>query len=386
MSKKNTETPAETPSANISLAELGQRFARNRKPAESPPGKPEGASESGAAGEMAGQSEQAAAEDQQPDLLQSADDDSAARVSGEEGDANDDDGSAGAAEAAAAAGDAGEGEDDGQPPDRQAKVNAKMQKRIDRLTAQREELRAQNAELAERFGRENEELRQRLARYETARPQNDPVERAVAKSREVGEIDGQIEAYERFVDWAGDNPEGGIWEEDGKQHNLDGQSVKSLRSTAERELRRLAARRESRLESMRSQFQAKRDAAHAEAVRLYPWLSNKQSPEFQEALAILRERPELLQLPDVELRVGREVTGLRLEREALKKAKTAPKAKPAAAPTPVVTTPSAAAPRQGSRPTNEVRAAEESYQQSGRVSDLSKLLAQRKLARQAPDG
>ena len=276
----------------------------------------------------------------------------------------------------------GEGEDEGAAEageDENSKAVRKMQKRIDKLTAKWKEAE-ERAENAERIAAEEPKA---AAQSQPAVRPADPLDAQFARDREVVDMDGQLAGLDNFMAWAAENPDGGEFTENGKSYQLGADELKQYRLQSERNARRLESRREARLESLRTQFRDARQKHHDVAVKLYPWIEQKESAEFTEAVAILRENPALMQRPDYELVVARTVAGERLEREALKKLKPgAPKPKPAVNTTPpkVVTQTLNASPKvNGARKASE--AAEQKFQQSGRVEDLTTMLAQRRADR-----
>jgi len=374
---KETETtePAAdaTASSNMTLAQLGERMAKGRKaPSAS---KPAPAAAETATPETS--SEQAESGEAKPDLSHPETDDSAAlaaEATAEQTDAGPDDdpgtvhSDEGEVEGAAAA--------EGEPA--KPKAVRDLQKRVGRVTEQRNELREENAE-----------LKARLAGLEKSAPQ--PKAAHVADGtfdgeRNVQEATEALAGVRAFLKWADANPDGGSFSEDGKTYELSAEDVRSYRRQSEEESIRLHTKREARLERLRADFDTQRAATHAEAVKLYPWIEQKASAEFQEALAVIRENPGVLKRADFELIVARQVAGQRLEREALKKAKAGQQAgKPAGQRpvTPVVTfSPTAARKAASGEQNATVSAAEKQFKDGGgREGDLSKLLAQKRLAR-----
>lgn len=347
---------------NMSLAQLGKRMNDRRKASS----KPAATATAAPTAEPSANSEQAD-EGEAGDLSQSAETDSAAL-------------SAEAGQEAATENEAGEGtEGTDEARAKPEKPVRDLQKRVGKLVEQREELKS-----------ENEELRARIKALETsgptaAAPVDHPGNNGFAGDRQVTEINSNLKGVDAFLDWADQNELGGSFEENGKTYELTAEDVKSYRRQCEKQARELTAKREARLETLRGDFNAKRATAHAEAVRLYPWVEQKASAEFQEALAIIRENPGVLERPDFELIVARQVVGTRLEREAARKVKPAgaqPK-RGGTTPPPVVTHSPNAAGRGNPRQAAD-SAAETTFQQTGRVTDLSKLLAQRRQTRLTP--
>ena len=216
-----------------------------------------------------------------------------------------------------------------------------------------------------------------------------PAAEAFESDNGVVEIDDELGHIDRFKKWADGNPEGGTFKAGEKTFVMDSDSIRDNLAQLENRKIRLEAKREVRLERLRDDFKTGREKAHIEAVKLYPWITDKGTPEFQEALSIIRANPDVLKRVDFELVVARQVVGLRLEKEALKKGKpgkpgaAAPRTGAAngGAPAPVVTFSPSASPKP-EKSAASVSAAEKQFRDGGgKEGDLSKLLAQRRLAR-----
>lgn len=360
--------PAETPdgkaAANIGLGELGQMLKKRR--ASAPAKKPDATTPKPAKSEQSDGEGEAESDDA---LSQTANQEPEAEGEQPEGEGSGEDTTGGDAEGEA------EGEGEGEPEKPEKKG---VQARIDTLTRQKMELREENQELRG----ELREMRDRLAALERDQPEAKQPEHPAAATftadRDVRQLDSQIADMESFLKFARDNPEGGEFEENGKTYQMGADQVKAYSGQAERQLRRLEAKREARLETLRVDFDTQRRQSHDKAVKLYPWIEKKDSPEFQDAVAILRENKGLMARPDFELVVARMVVGSRLEQAAVKKG--GKPSKPSSTPPPVVTHTPNAAPTRGQKPT-EKTAEEKQFGETGRVGDLGKLLAQRRQVR-----
>lgn len=366
MAKEATTEPgadAAVASGNMTLAQLGVRMTKGRKTASAP--KPATAAAETATPETS--SEQADPGAAQTDLSHPETEDSAALAA----EATAEETNAEPAEATEEPAEAGTPNEEAEPP----KAVRDLQKRVGKLTETRNELRAENAELKAQL----------LEVQKNAPP---PKAAHVAdgtfdNDRVVVEASETLAGVRAFLKWADANPSGGSFTEDGKTYELSAEDVQNYRRQSEEESIRCHTRREARLERLRADFDTRRAATHAEAVKLYPWIEQKSSPEFQEALAVIRESPAVLRKAEFELIVARQVAGQRLEREALKRAKAPAKAgTPNRAVTPVVTFSPTAARKPDGEKAATVSAAEKRFQDGGgRESDLSKLLAQKRLAR-----
>jgi hypothetical protein len=382
MAKKSSaaaspEAPAaEAQSGNMTLAQLASTISKGRKAASS-----QSAAADGDTAASTASSEQANV-DGETEIVpsQSAESDDSTALA-----------EAAQAEETTEPTDEAESPTEGDEADPEAKAEKKsiekMEKRIDKVTEQRNSAR-EEAEYWKQKAMQAEQGREQPATAKAA-PANATDER-FANHPAIAEIDQGLNDAEAFLAWSAKHPEGGTFTEGGKNYELSAEEVASYRATSEKEARRLSARREARLEAMRGEFDQQRRASHAEAVRLYPWIEQKSSAEFQEALVVIRENPGLLQRPDFELVVARYVAGNRLEREAVKKLAGNPagataRPKGGTVPTKVVTQAASAAPRSTAQG-EATRAAESQMKQhveKGRIStnDLGKLLAQRRQAR-----
>lgn len=364
-------------------------MTKGRKP-PSAPAKPKPAKPAAPAPSPA-KSEQANEDGAQPDLSHPETEDSAALAAAAKAAAEgggDDDGKTKGDEQPPEKPEKGEGEGD-EPPEGEGdeegaekapempKAVRDLQKRVGKLTEQRNEAREELAELKAQV----EQLKAKGPgddRAESEPPH--PAESTFGSDRTVAEIDTDLRDIETFLAWADKNPQGGTFKAGQKTYELTEDDVIDNRRQGMSQRSRLDARRETRIEHLRQKFDEGREGSHAEALKLYPWIAKKDSAEFQEALAIIRQNPDLLKRVDFELVVARQVVGQRLETEAVKKKKPAlPGQRPA---TPIVTHSPSAAPKPSGKADATVSAAEKQFREGGgRESDLSNLLAQRRLAR-----
>jgi len=365
----------EAASGNITLAELGKRMATGRSKKAATSSAPAKAAGDGAkTATSAASSEQADADEAKTALSTSESEDSnalAAEATAAEAEVE-------PAETAAdtEGTEAAEASEDGEQADKGVRD---LQKRVGKLTAQRNEAREALAELKAEVDQLKEQLHQAKPQAQEAHPGD----RSFGRDRTVQEIDMTLQGVEGFLQWADQNPDGGTYAEGEKSYQLSDEDVRSYRRRCENDRIRLNARKEARLETLRLDFDARRAAAHDEAVKLYPWVTQKGSPEFQDAMQVIQRNPAVLEQPDFELIIARQVTGQRLEREAVKKlAKPAAKTAPRAV-TPVVTHSPSTTQAKGANAAATVSALEKQIHEAGKVSvhDLSKLLAQRRQAR-----
>lgn len=281
--------------------------------------------------------------------------------------------------------------DDGEP-----KTVAKLQKRIHQLADQRDAERNQRIELERRL----EEVERRLNHDDqTPGPPQHPASAGMAgyqqqqaPTEEIAKLDRDIAWYNEFRDWARENPDGGTFQPSGgKPIEVAPEQVDSFSKEVDRSLPQLHADRTIKIHQYQTTLQAKAQESHNKAIRLYPWLENRESAEFKEALGIIRQHPHLLQDPEHELLVGRMVEGSKAERAkgkgkgALKRSGSrrstpSPEGEP---PAPVVVRPasSAARRRASNDADDDVSEAAQRFSSSGRVTDLKNMLASSHRAR-----
>ena len=195
----------------------------------------------------------------------------------------------------------------------------------------------------------------------------------VAKLRtELGQVDA-------ILDWAAANPEGGTLP-DGKGGEVEftAAQVRQMERKADRSRQELV----SSLAQTRTQVKAAHDQVyqqvHTQAVKLYPWVAQKESPAYQRMQQMFTALPSLKAFPDRELIVARYERGRVAEEAELRAKKVAPKTAPRD-PAKVVTTAGAqTAARRAAGAGNdgqEVTRAQKQFEKSGRVEDLARSFA-----------
>lgn len=367
------ETPAsgQPKAGNLSVGELGALISKGRKAAAAPKeeANPAASEQAGEESETKTELEQAA-EAEQGEADETETEQAAAKPEGvAEVEADED--------KAGAEGDA-----------KQAKAKAvtDLQKRVHKVVDQRDSER--NGRLAAE--RELADLKAQMATGAGKPATNGAgvngaeMNEQFAGDAEVVALDKTLSQVEAFLDFAAKHPDGGSFEDNGKTYELDADQMRAFKSKSEKERIRLSSKREARLESKHQAFMTERAEAHTEAVKLYPWIENKASAEFQEAIRLIQKNPGVMAHADFELIVARQVAGQRLETEARKKLGNG-NLKPGGSriPAPVVTHAAAAAPK-AAPGTAKAKAVEEQFKSSGKVNDLATLLAERKRARMQP--
>lgn len=364
------------PSANLTVGELGAMIAKGRKPA-SPPATDQDADEETPSEQAALADESAKTETEieqaakaAPETEAKADEVQEEQNTEAEAKTTEDEDKAGA-------------DDEAQAP--KAKAVRDLRDRVHKVVDQRDAERNARIEVERKLADAEAKLAsQTNAPAANQRQQAAQTNEEFASDPAVVEIDRTLADVEAFLDFAAQHPDGGSFEDGGKTYELDAEQMRAFKAKSEKERIRLSSKREARLESARQTFQTQRAAAHAEAVKLYPWIELKDSAEFQEAIRLIRANPGVMQHADFELVVARQVAGTRLEAEARKKLNGST-GKPAGSrtPAPVVTRSGEAAPRVNGTD-KQAKATETQFRSTGKVDDLAKMLAERKRARMQP--
>lgn len=222
-------------------------------------------------------------------------------------------------------------DEDEEPSEPQVKPTTmrKMERRIARLTRQL---------------RETQEALK--ARREEPRPEP-PAEPPLPPTPQLQKAQADIERLEDALDWLEQNPGGGSYSAHGKTVEIDADQVPTIRREARKRLRDAeTAMTEARL-SARQEFEQARSAHLTSALKVYPWINQRDSPELKEGLQLVQRLPWLRQQPDLELLVGDLLAGRKLRLAATKKP-AAPPAKPSRmAPAPTAAPSSSGSPAAG---------------------------------------
>lgn len=185
--------------------------------------------------------------------------------------------------------------------------------RVAQLTTRKNTLKTERdsaQEKANTLARERDELEARLkkaAPVQLAPSERDPLAH-IADEQELGRLEAD---YQAILDWTTLNPDGAVDVPNGKDKagepvlaDYTAEQVRQHRVDAERKLRAVPARRD---------YIRARETRDAKARELYPEIFNTEADEYQIAQQLLRDMPELLRWPDVNLNVGRYIRGLQAE-------------------------------------------------------------------------
>ena len=173
----------------------------------------------------------------------------------------------------------------------------KIQKRIDKLVAQRHEVENQ----LKAIEAEREELRKQVE----AKPATivvDP-ENPLSQFGDVESLRGALAKAQEVLDWAEENREGGEIKTGDEAKFYDAEAVKTIRANAKAALRAGPAQ---------EKFLHERAATVAEARTVYPELFKSGSPEQAAMVAALKQFPFMARVPGLELMVGDAFTGMKL--------------------------------------------------------------------------
>ena len=231
-----------------------------------------------------------------------------------------------------------------------------FKKRIDKLTRQKKEA----LEKAEALERELNDAKSKLDQAASERPV------AVASSQDPfadvwdeGKLNDEYSKARNLRRWCEDNSDG--CEVEGKEYSAE--DVKQIRRRVEDALDLHIPNRARFLQNYKQ--------IKPIAEQLYPWWRDRSSAEYTAAQQVLRQLPQISQMPEYQVLVGDFLEGrkLRLERESAK-------GKPAALPRKAPSQPGrpTAAPMKKDAATAQRDAAKSKFLKSGSVSELAQIL------------
>jgi len=231
-----------------------------------------------------------------------------------------------------------------------------FKKRIDKLTRQKKEA----LEKAEALERELNDAKSKLDQAASDRPV------AVASSQDPfadvwdeGKLNDEYSKARNLRRWCEDNSDG--CEVEGKEYSSE--DVKQIR-------RRVEDAMDLHIPN-RARFLQNYKQIKPIAEQLYPWWKDRSSAEYTAAQQVLRQLPQISQMPEYQVLVGDFLEGrkLRLERESSK-------GKPAALPRKAPSQPGrpTAAPMKKDAATVQRDAAKSKFLKSGSVSELAQIL------------
>lgn len=182
-----------------------------------------------------------------------------------------------------------ESEEDAEEKGEGQEPESKIQKRIDRLTAEKHELREER----DRAAAELEALRKQ-AEAKPAVVTVDP-ENPLSSVTDAGALEERVTQAQAVLDWADDNREGGSVTVDGEEKFYDADAVKRIRANA-KEIVKAAPKQRSYLEQ--------RARVLPEAQAVYPDFFKTGTTAKAFLDATVREYPWITRIPTWELVVG----------------------------------------------------------------------------------
>jgi hypothetical protein len=194
----------------------------------------------------------------------------------------------------------------------------KIQKRIDKLTAQKKEALEKAQTLESEYGQAKTRLAELEAQVnESSRPVLQPTaENPLADVDTPEALDAKIKSAQEVRRWALRNTDGAtVKKPDGSEVYLDADQVKDYLIKADDVITVHAPARQ--------QWLAQRQPAVQAAQNLFPDIWKKGSPMHQAFQATVKQAPELLKLPQVEYWVGLALYGEQqlMQRQEADKAK-----------------------------------------------------------------
>ena len=200
-----------------------------------------------------------------------------------------------------------------------------VQKRIDKLTARAkakdEELEANEGEIKTL----KEQLEEAGEKGDTPPPAVSDPSNPFRHLKTAKEIQREELKTESVLDWCDDHPDGAlVSEKDGTESEYTAEDVREIRKKARKALsRQLPEQRE---------WINEHNATEPYADEAFPWWKDKASSEYQAAVAVMKEFPEVMRFSGYKVSVGDLVEGmkLRLNKQQAAKGKGKKKAPPKA--------------------------------------------------------
>lgn len=189
-----------------------------------------------------------------------------------------------------------------------SKFSKGVQKRIDKLVAQKKEAEEKLKALAE-------EVEQAKSQTKSSEPEIIPVGDGINpyfKLQTEREVEDEIRHARSIRRWAEENPDGAVVKgKDGSEVDYSAEEIRQIKLNA------IDALEEHLPKQLH--YVTSRKAYDAEAEKLYPFWKQRQSTEYQLANTILREFPEIKKFPDYRISLGDMVAGRLAREQAAKK-------------------------------------------------------------------
>jgi len=238
------------------------------------------------------------------------------------------------------------------------KLSKGVQKRIDKLVAQKKEAEAKLNALAEKLA----ETESQAANSQKEVIVSDKGLNPYFKLQSDTDVHAEIRNARQVRRWAEENPDGAVVAgKDGQEIEYSAEDIRKIKLNAIDAL-------EEHLPSQLNYIQTRKQF-DAEAEKTYPFWKQRSSQEYQYANALIREFPEIQKFPDFKLSIGDMIEGKRIRESkvkptsAIKKAPSNPKQ-------------TASAPIQTSKSLKS-RSTEEAFRKNPNQDSLKALLAER---------
>ena len=260
--------------------------------------------------------------------------------------------------------DADDGEDAGEVDANDAEdspddPNRGYQKRIDKLTK-----RAKGAE--EKIASLEADLAAKKAEPQEAIPAA-PATPAnpFTNATKLEDVQREEHNAEQVLDWCDDNMDGALVQTSDGEMEYSAEEVRDMRKRASKAIRKWLPERK--------QWIRENQAQDEYALKHYKWWEDKSAAEYQAAMNVLREFPEIQKFPDYKVIVGDTLAGMHMRLAGEQKAKQPKAGKPKKAPKQPGAPTAEPAPVDDS--TARSSSARKAFNESGDIEDLTKVLA-----------
>lgn len=234
-----------------------------------------------------------------------------------------------------------------------------VQKRIDKLTKRVKERNERISELENKL--------EEAASLPDTTPAPPPrADNPFTNLSAISDVEREEQNAEAVIDWCDEHPDGAVVDTSDGEVEYTAEEVRSMRRRAGKAIRKWLPERKSWIREHKVQDEY--------AQQHYKWWSDKSSAQYQAAMNIVREFPEVQRFPDYKIIVGDTLVGMaaRLEGEkssGKKKRAVAPKKAPAQ---PVA---QVSEPAPVDESTARSSSARQRFAQSGDSEDLADIIA-----------
>lgn len=261
---------------------------------------------------------------------------------------------------------AAEDEDADDAEDAPDDSNKGYQKRIDKLTKRAKGAEERESSKDERIAKLESELASKEAEPQEAIPAA-PATPAnpFTNATTLEAVQREEHNAEQVIDWTDSNPDGALVPTSDGEMEYSAEEVRDIRKRASKAIRKWLPERK--------QWIRENQAQDEYALKHYKWWQDKSAAEYQAAMNVLREFPEIQKFPDYKVIVGDTLMGMQMRLAGEQTAKQPKAAKPKKAPKQPGKPTAEPAPVEES--TARSAAARQSFDESGNVEDLARVLA-----------